>query len=177
MTLETFEKHFYFEYKNIAQDLDELKDKQRDIIQLQTSYESISNRIELIHNYFREHSACLSTYEQRKAQDHLSKLSNQASQTRDKIFPKKKFEFKSKKNLTKTDVDSVCGNADVNASVKNKVDKTYEHPIVEASVSLHTCNINDLENQTIVKTQNDIVNADIGIFNLKNCVVKLKGTN
>jgi hypothetical protein len=39
----------------------------------------------------------------------------------------------------------------------------------------HTCTIQDVADQTIIKTEDELLNADIGIMNAKNCIIKLFG--
>jgi len=172
--METFATNFYSQYNDLAKQLNELQVKdssnESELNELRVTFDVIGNKIQLLQNSFNDHTSCLAAYEQRKAQDHLEKLKSLTSQRRSDLFPKKKFAFKSKKNLT----DSTKVISQTLVAHKTQEQEVSSTNSIEA-LSIHTCTIKDTENETITKYEDEVNGADIGIANLKNCVVKLYG--
>lgn len=175
--LDVFLKSFYTEYNDISEQLTNLTpvadDDECAKLELSKKYEIIGNRVDSLQKLFTDYSSHLSLYEQRKAQEHLTKISQQASQKRNDLFPKKKFAFKKKQNLTTA--------TKIIEDSEKALSKKQDEKNVEINQNLadlntnHTCTIKDKSNETIVKVETELLNADIGIINCKNCVIKLYG--
>lgn len=136
---------------------------------LSTKYESISSRTQLLQKYFTENSASIPLYEVRKAQEHLAKLNKISQEKRDEIFPKKKFGFKSKQNMTSLDsaIESTT-----TKPVDNYVNKVDNVDNVECSRT-----IKDLVNeQNYIKKDTEINGQDVALINIKNSIVQIQGT-
>jgi hypothetical protein len=166
-----FSSRFYKEYNEITEDLNSITSKSTDPTELGINYEKISNRIQLLLQFFTEYVSHISLYDQRRAQEHINKLSALSAQIRTDLFPKKKFTFKSKKNLTSASkfVEETESQQQIQQQ-KADLDKK----INELNTN-HTCTIKDCVNETIIKNEDELLNADIGIINVKNCVIKLYG--
>lgn len=162
MSLEAFLTSFYPEYEKINEELKSLEPSEDSM----SKYDLIAKRIQVLQNLFSDNFSGLPTFEQRKAQNHLEKLSNYASQRRNEVFPKKKFGFKSKNKLVSgAELQKVQTGGNFNKAQENS----------QPQLTNHTCTIKDLTNETVVKQCEEVNAQDIGIFNLKNCVVKLIG--
>ena len=174
MALEIFLTRFYKEHNELISDLDSFgsKNSTKDLNSLTSEYEKISNRIQLLQNFFNEHVSHISLYEQRKAQEHLSKLNTHSAQIRSDLFPKKKFTFKSKKNLTTA--SKLVEETEIRQQEQQN-EKVEEDKSLDNLARNHTCTIQDCSDQTIVKSESELLNADVGIINVKNCVIKLYG--
>jgi hypothetical protein len=175
MALEIFLNRFYKEYNELLADLNSLSANYSNgnevTSNLTSDYENISNRIQLLQNFFNDHVTHISLFEQRKAQEHLTKLSTHSAQIRNDLFPKKKFTFKSKKNLTTASKLVEDTETKELEKQKNKIDDSNLNDLARS----HTCTIQDVADQTIIKTEDELLNADIGIMNAKNCIIKLFG--
>ena len=175
MALEIFLSRFYKEFNELFADLNSLSTNYSNTNEatsnLTSDYEKISNRIQLLQNFFNDHVTHISLFEQRKAQEHLTKLSTHSAQIRNDLFPKKKFTFKSKKNLTTA--SKLVEDTEIKQQQHLK-DKISDKNLNDLARN-HTCTIQDCSDQTIVKTEEELLNADIGIMNTKNCIIKLFG--
>jgi tubulin-specific chaperone C len=177
---EAFLKHFYDEYNKINELLQTLNkdeasnlNEQEKKLNLSNKYESISTQTEILQKYFTENTAFIPIYEVRKAQEHLAKLNRLAQEKRDQLFPKKKFGFKSKQNMTTLE-----------AAIKNSDEVTSK----QAQASLSTpeidnsninvdssCSIKDIDNQEYISYEEKINGKDIAIVNVKNSTIQLHG--
>lgn len=174
MALANFQKHFYSEYNQISELLNELN-KENDPLNsidlkmnLTSKYELISNRTEILQKFFTQNTTFIPVYEVRKAQEHLEKLNRLAQEKRDFLFPKKKFGFKSKLNMVS--LESAI------ESAVNKASKTQTNNMEILNFNIESsCTLKDIENQTIVKSEFEINGKDIAIISVKNCCIQLYG--
>lgn len=175
MELEIFQKHFYSEYNDITDllnklDKNESTNEQEQKLVMSNQYEAISNRIEILKKYFTENTLFIPNYEVRKAQEYLSKLNKLSQEKRDLIFPKKRFGFKSKQNMTT--LESAIQKA-------NTIENTAKNPLVQETLNSNlenTCSIKDLQGESnFIKYESEINGKDISIVNVKNCCIQLMG--
>jgi len=174
MSLEAFQTHFYAEYNQIvhvleALQLDPIKSEQEQRASLMSSYETISNRAEILKKYFTENTSFIPNYEVRKAQESISKLNRLMQEKRDILFPKKKFGFKSKQNMTTLEAAIETASSKVNKPEQRDSDK-IENFNLESS-----CNIRDLNETNLIKKSDEINGKDIAIVNVKNSTIQLCG--
>ena len=174
MALEVFLSHFYKEYNGINESLnglirDENVNDNEQKLKLSALYEVISNRMIVLQKYFTDNTSYLPLYEVRKAQEHVNKLNKFAQEKRDQIFPKKKFGFKSKQNMTTLE-----------ASIQKA--ETNAIPTKEAEISAneninlsHSIMIKDVDNSTVIKFGEEINGKDIGILNIKDSTIEILG--
>lgn len=171
---ESFQVRFYQEYNVIAKSLDEIESKldseasEADKkLQFASEYEKISARIDALQRYFGEYTSTLPTFEVRKAQEHLAKLSQLTQEKRDSLMPKKKFGFKSKQNVTtlesKIEAEAALVKRANNTDISSNIN-------VESSIFLK-----GLSNQNVVKLKDEINDKDIAIVDTKNSTIILQG--
>ena len=176
MALEAFLNRFNKEYNELNADLKSLSETYTNAEKsdnLSADYEKISNRIQLLQNYFTEHVSHISLYEQRKAQEHLTTLNSYSAHIRNELFPKKKFAFKSKKNLTSA--SKLVEDTEMKQQQEKETSSTAMSNKLDELARNHTCTIKDCVNETIIKHADELQNADVGIMNAKNCIIKLYG--
>ena len=174
MSLDSFLTSFYNEYNEISTQLSNLnkikfqnEPDTEQKLQLTSSYESISQRTEHLQKYFTENSPAIPLYEVRKAQEHLAKLNKLSQEKRDELFPKKKFGFKSKQNMTSLkDAIEIAAKA-IPVETKNADSKVN----VECTVTLR--DLSDERNYT--KQETEINGQDVALINVKNSIVQIKG--
>ena len=179
MSLETFLKHFYQEYNEINDKLNSLtkidtsSPNEHELkLQLSADYESISNRTVILQKYFTENTNFIPQYEIRKAQEHLAKLGRASQDKRDEVFPKKKFGFKSKQNMTT--LETAISTAIISNDLKQekKAELASDEDLFYKD---STCTIKDQDNVNIIKYEDEINGKDIGILNVKNSCIQLQG--
>jgi len=174
MSLETFQTHFYTEYNQIIQvlealHLDPIKSEQEQKASLMSSYETISNRLEILKKYFTENTSFIPNYEVRKAQEAINKLNRLMQEKREVLFPKKKFGFKSKQNMTTLEA------AIETASTKANKPEQKDSDNIDSFNLLSSCNIRDLNETNLVKKSAEINGKDVAIVNIKNSTIQLCG--
>ena len=178
MALEEFQKHFYLEYNQINDLLNELNIDNNSInpselkLSLSSKYETISNRTEILQKYFTQSTSFIPIYEVRKAQEHLAKLNKLAQEKRDLIFPKKKFGFKSKQNMVTLEsaIETAINKTTSSLIAQSNADNNSKNFNIESS-----CTIRDINNQTITKYESEINGKDIALINVKNSIIQLFG--
>jgi hypothetical protein len=174
MSLEAFQNHFYSEFNRIVQALDELqldpiKSEQEQKASLMSSYETVSNRVEILKKYFTENTSFIPNFEVRKAQESVNKLNRLMQEKRDVLFPKKKFGFKSKQNMTTLEAAIETASSKV-SKPEQKESETFDSFKLESS-----CNIRDLNDSNVVKKSIEINGKDVAIVNIKNSTIQLCG--
>ena len=176
---EAFLKHFYDEYNKINDLLQTLsKDEVNGLsepeqkLALSSKYESISTQTEILQKYFTENTAFIPVYEVRKAQEHLAKLNRLAQEKREQLFPKKKFGFKSKQNMTTLEAAIKTSNDESSKPVVPPVDSVVNNSRINVDSS---CTIKDLNNQEFILHEEKINGQDIAIVNVKNSTIQLYG--
>jgi hypothetical protein len=182
---ETFLKNFYQDYNRINELLltlikDEANtlNEQEQKLNLSSRYESISKQTEVLQKYFTENTSFIPVYEVRRAQEHLTKLNRLSQEKRETLFPKKKFGFKSKQNMTT--LEAAIKTSDDNASKPPPaaVPVSTEDPF---SDNLHinidsSCMIKGLSNdQAYIMHEDKINGKDIAIINVKSSRIQLHG--
>lgn len=172
MSLEKFLANFYKEYNDVTEEVNKLSktdDNQELKTKLATDYESISNRTEILQKYFTDNTPFIPNFEIRKAQEHLSKLKKLSQDKRDEIFPKKKFGFKSKQNITTLEntIQTTASNIVEKELLGNQLDVILD--------SDNSCSIRDIDGVDLIKLENEINGKDIGIVNVKNSCIQLMG--
>lgn len=177
---DAFLKHFYDEYNKIndllqsltnddSSNLSEQEKKQN----LSNKYESISAQTEILQKYFTENTAFIPIYEVRKAQEHLAKLNRLAQEKRDQLFPKKKFGFKSKQNMTT--LEAAIKNSDVVASKQTQSNvENSQNDNLNINID-SSCSIKDLNNEEYISFEDKLNGKDIAIVNVKNSTIQLHG--
>jgi hypothetical protein len=177
MSLDVFLSNFYDQYTEILSQLNELnKDlfknetEQEQKAKLTAKYESVSQLTEQLQKYFTENSSSIPLYEVRKAQEHLAKLNKASQEKRDELFPKKKFGFKSKQNMTSLQNAVEAASAEVAAPVEPKKAET-NNVSVECSVTLR--NLNDEKN--FIKKEFEINGQDVALIDVKNSIIQIFG--
>lgn len=179
MSHATFKTNFYQTFEKISQLLNEISNKvESDAnetekkLQFTAEYEKITAEIDTLQKNFTEHSSHLPNYEVRKAQEHLEKLSRLAQQKREQFFPKKKFGFKSKQNLTSLETKIETESTNTANTAANKA-KSPDAVLNLNSES--TCCLRGLRDQTVVKLDNEINGKDVAIIDAKNSTICLQG--
>ncbi len=99
---ESFLAKFYAEYNEILFQMEALSqaEEPEKKLKLANDYETLSTRTVTLQKYLTENTQFIPKYETRKAQEQLARLAKISQDKRDKIFPKKKFGFKSKQKMT-----------------------------------------------------------------------------
>ena len=177
---EAFLKHFYEEYNKINESLQSLNkedssevNEQQQKLNLSSKYETISAQTEILQKYFTENTAFIPVYEVRKAQEHLAKLNRLAQDKREQLFPKKKFGFKSKQNMTTLEAAIKTSNEFSNKPAQvNESDPFAENSAINIDSS---CAIKDLINQEYILHEDKLNGKDIAIVNVKNSTIQLHG--
>jgi hypothetical protein len=178
MALEEFKNHFYSEYNQINDLLNDLNIDNNSAnatelkLSISSKYETISNRTEILQKYFTQSTSFIPIYEVRKAQEHLAKLNRLAQEKRDLIFPKKKFGFKSKQNMVTLEsaIETAINKTTSSLANQSNADDKSKKFNIESS-----CTIRDIDNQTIIKYDSEINGKDVGLINAKNSCIQLYG--
>jgi hypothetical protein len=180
MSLQTFLTNFYDEYNEITHSLNSLsKEEYKSVLEqearlkLSARYEEISLKTENLQKVFTENSASIPLYEVRKAQEHLAKLSKLSQDKRDELFPKKKFGFKSKQNMTTLEnaIETAQPHNTTTTSVPDNIDSKKKKVDIECS-----CTIKNLSDEKFyVKKEAEINGNDVALINIKNSVIQLQG--
>ena len=176
MSHASFKTNFYQTFEKIEKYLNEISNKVESIanetekkLQFTAEFEKITSEIDTLQKYFTENSSHLPNYEVRKAQEHLEKLSRLAQQKREQFFPKKKFGFKSKQNLTSLESKIETDTANTAANKAKSPDAVLNLN------SESSCCLRGLRDQTIVKLDNEINGKDVAIIDAKNSTICLQG--
>ncbi len=178
MSLNVFLTSFYNQYTNILSQLNELtKDKfesaneQEQKLKLSAEYESITRLTEQLQKYFTENSSSIPLYEVRKAQEHLAKLNKASQDKRDELFPKKKFGFKSKQNMTSLQNAIETTAAEVAAAPVAPKHSETNGVSVECTVTLR--NLSGEKN--FVKREAEINGQDVALIDVKDSIIQIFG--
>lgn len=179
MSSDAFQSHFYAECNKITAELGKLGSEGEDVAvenevdrkqRLSTQYEKISKRTEMLQKYFTEQSRFLLQYDLRRAQEQLNNINRLSQDKREQLFPKKKFGFRSKQNIT-TLAAAIETNqtAETTQSLKkpeaDEPERQYEN----------TFTFKDISQQEITKTSEEIAGKDVVLMNIKDCTIKLFG--
>lgn len=176
MTLESFQTSFYKEYNETTRQLEEMASKIDSCsneaerrVQFTAEYDKIASRVDTLQKYFSENTSFLPTFEVRKAQEHLARLSKMMQEKRELLAPKKKFGFRSKQNMTSLEnkIETESAAAALNSSMKTAQ--------VEMNVESSCC-IKGLRNESMVlKMSAEIDGKDVSIVDVKNSTICLQG--
>jgi tubulin-specific chaperone C len=180
MSLEGFLNQFYAEYDSIVKDLTDLSNrndkpsdeqKPQEKIDLAARYDLISQRSETLQKYFTENASFITQYESRKAQEQLNNLKRLAQEKRELLFPKKKFGFKSKQNMTSL-ADAIV----VNAKTEAGLNKNATSEQIKSKLNIEsTCTVKDMSNERVCKKEDDVNGKDVALVNLKDAFIQLHG--
>jgi hypothetical protein len=179
MSLEIFLTNFYNQYTDILGQLNELsKDEFKNEneveqkLKLSAKYEAVSQSTEQLQKYFTENSSSIPLYEVRKAQEHLAKLNKASQDKRDELFPKKKFGFRSKQNMTslQSAIDSTSTTQAAAAANENK--NASANVNIECTISLRGLS----SEKNFVKKAAEINDLDVGLIDVKDSVIQVQGS-
>lgn len=177
MGLESFQTDFYKEYNETTRQLEEMASKIDSCsneaerrVQFTAEYDKIASRVDTLQKYFSENTSFLPTFEVRKAQEHLGRLSKMMQEKRELLAPKKKFGFRSKQNMTSLENKIETESA---AAAQNSSMTTAQVDMVNVESS---CCIKGLRNESIVlKMGAEIDGKDVSIVDVKNTTICLQG--
>lgn len=186
---DAFIGHFYAELSKIEEQLNALKneslnEKESDLEKrqrLSSDYEKISKQTEILQKYFTDNSKFITQYEIRKAQEHLTKLNKHAQEKRDELFPKKKFGFKSKQNMTSLasaiETATTSTKNDETRRIGGANDETNDDEATSLAFSSlqNTCTLKDLNGVRKHLSGEEIDNKDILIMNVSDSFIILMG--
>ena len=185
MNQDEFRMHFYAECAQLSESLNQLSDGDAaagaaiDKLTLSTKYEAISARTDLLNKYFAQHSPSMPLYEVRKAQEQLTKLQRLAQERRDTLFPKKKFGFRSKQNMTTLEsAIAVAATAATKTTVESDNTTTPDDTAgttVAASNTANSCTLSELRDADVTMSDADIRGKDVTVVNVRNSVIRLRG--
>ena len=178
MSSDAFQTHFYAECGEITAELgklgledavgsseNEVERKQR----LSTQYEKISKRTEMLQKFYNEQSHFLLQYELRRAQEQMNNINRLSQEKREQLFPKKKFGFRSKQNIT-TLAAAIETNQTAQTTQAQKVEVV--EPVREYE---NTFTFKDINKQEITKLSEEIAGKDVVLMNIKDSTIKLFG--
>ncbi|CAH1800216.1 unnamed protein product [Owenia fusiformis] len=124
-------------------------------------FENVSLNISKLQKFLADSTLYLPKYEIRQAQETISKLQNELSEMKEKMVPKKKFAFKSKKKTA--------------AKAPEKPIEVAPAPTVTKVIELNECNFADKNNEELTKSSDELNNKDVSLARLNHCTVKLFG--
>jgi hypothetical protein len=132
--------------------------------QLGQYFDALTKDLLTLQKYLADSMPVLPSYDLRRCQEALKVLEENLQTTTERLVPKKKFAFKSKKRETEKPVAqtiSGCKDADKECS--------------PAADSPPPCGFTDVSGQTLSMTQDDISNKDVILSRLDDCTVHLYG--
>lgn len=175
MSLETFLSNFYAENGKIQSSIESLSrvvetESESDRkTRLSLECEQISASLDKLQKYFNDNSSTIPLYEVRKAQESMAKLSKTYQERRDQVFPKKKFGFRSKQNMTNLET------ALVDTIAKSDSAKSVESTSVADTISKCSCTIKDVKGEkNLVKLESEIKQQDVALVNIQDSVIQLR---
>lgn len=128
---------------------------------------AITVEIQELQRYLSNSTIFLPDYKIKASQNALNEISALADEVRQKLMPKKKFGFNSKKVAPK-----VVVNPKVMAAAADKVDHSEKTSI---AASVFTWTLASKSNEYILLSADQVDGQDITISNLSNCFIEIQG--
>ncbi|XP_062590697.1 tubulin-specific chaperone C-like [Saccostrea cucullata] len=129
-----------------------------------TELDRISERIQGLQKFHADSTMFLPSYDVRQSQETLGNLHTLIQEKRDKLFPKKKFAFSSKKKTVKQDENKKEEEVKTNAS-KNE----------DQNVQLADCTIQKKSKECVEMSEAAMEKKDVSLFDNSFCTIKLFG--
>lgn len=126
---------------------------------------TVTVEIQELQRYLSNSTIFLPDYKIKASQNVINEISALADAARQKLMPKKKFGFNSKKVAPKVVVNPKVIAAD-------KVDLSEKSSI---SASVFTWTLSNKSNEYIILTLDEVNGKDITISNVKNCFIEIQG--
>lgn len=121
-----------------------------------------TERLLSLQKFHADSTMFLPSYDVRQSQEVLSNLQSRIQEKREKLYPKKKFAFSSKKKSTKQE--------------ENKKESNKMMPIAhEYGVQLSDCTIQKKCHECIEMTDTALIKKDVGLFDSSFCTFRLFG--
>lgn len=122
-------------------------------------FDDLTAKHQKLQRFFTESTMFLPSYDVQQTLDILSKLQTQIQEKRDKLLPKKKFAFKSKKKGT---------------VVEKQEDVKKEGDDEDDSVILADCKFTDMKEKELYM-KDEINKKDVALARLESCTIRLLG--
>ena len=152
-----FYDQFSTEKINIETELEQCDSLDKN--KLVEKFDELTSKHQKLQRFFTESTMFLPSYDVQHTLEILSKLQSQIHEKRDKLIPKKKFAFKSKKK----------GNV-----VEKQEDSKKDISPEDDGVVLADCKFIDMKN-TDLKMADEINKKDVALARLESCTVRLLG--
>lgn len=157
-TLEFFQAKFSVQKHLVENKIDVVSSETDKLTEI---FDEISSDLKVLQKIVTDSALFITSYELQKAQASVSLLQANADKKRLELIPKKKFAFRSKKKVTQD----------------KKVDVKPITKMVPDICKKNECNISELQDTIITKTDADMSNKDISLYALTKCTVKLLGSS
>lgn len=128
--------------------------------ELKEHFDSITVDIQNLSKLLADSVMFLPSYDIRITQESIKLLQEKVKQKEERLAPKKKFTFKTQRNLGEPKAMTI------------KPDKIKED---ESGIPLYDCGFQNLKNEKLKMTSEEINFKDVGLHKLTNCEIRLEG--
>jgi len=143
----------------------------KDFMEITETLDALNNQMQRLDQHFKEKSTQMAKYDVERMQKAVSEVRSDYLQLQDTLQPKKKFGFKSK-SKTSTAPKQIVEKKAVNIATKDD-DTSSNHLAKDEDTSYHVTNPEG--RPEVVVPSGDVLERDVSVDNLVDCVIKIFG--